>query len=490
MKRLLLPVLVLCAACTSPAPPADTAAQTPAASATITTTSSSPEAVAQLRNGEQLLDNLRIAEASEAFAQAVALDSNFVLAHAYHGYTVSGADGIKELDAAAAAAAGLPAAERALVEGIAAARAGDVAKANAAYARVTELAPGDWRGHFIRGQQFLESSKYAEAVESLKKATALNPEAGGAQNSLGYAALRQGDADGAVAAFEQYARILPTEPNAQDSLGEALLSAGRFADAEAAFRKALSLSSGFWASHEGIAYAKFYAGDVAGARSALAEARAGAPRTADRLGVDATLAAIAMAQRDTRGALAMLDTAEKANADDATSVAFVPIRCALVLSEAGRHRDALVPVGAALATVSAKTLPPGPARSLERQALVARAMAESGLRDVDALTKTSAALDALAAANPDISSVQSSMHFGRALLAAAKGDAAGARQHFDGCSSEDDLCKWQDLVAMQAAGDTAGVALAREQLLKQYLRDPMHLVIRSRLSSSSEAKAR
>ena len=70
MKRLLLPVLVLCAACTSPAPPADSAAQAPAA-ATITTTSSSPEAVAQLRKGEQLLDNLRVAEASEAFAQAL-----------------------------------------------------------------------------------------------------------------------------------------------------------------------------------------------------------------------------------------------------------------------------------------------------------------------------------------------------------------------------------------------------------------------------------
>ncbi|MCC6163589.1 MAG: tetratricopeptide repeat protein [Acidobacteria bacterium] len=488
MKRLLLPVLVLCAACTSPAPPADSAAQAPAA-ATITTTSSSPEAVAQLRKGEQLLDNLRVAEASEAFAQALALDSNFVLAHAYHGYTVPGANGTTELEAAAAAAAGLPAAERALVEGIAAARTGDVAKASAAYARVTELAPGDWRGHFIRGQQLLESSKYAEAVESLKKATALNPEAGGAQNSLGYAALRQGDADGAVAAFEQYARILPTEPNAQDSLGEALLSAGRFADAEAAFGKALALSPGFWASHEGIAYAKFYAGDVAGARNALAEARAGAPRPSDKLGVDATLAAIAMAQHDTRGALAMLDTAEKASLADTTNVAFVPIRRALVLSDAGRHRDALVPVAAALATVSAKTLPPGPTRGLERQALVARAMAESGLRDVAALTKTSSALDALAAANPDIASVQSSMHFGRALLAVASGDAAGARQHFAGCSSEDDLCKWQALVAMQTAGDTAGVALAREQLLKQYLRDPMHLVIRSRLSSSSEAKA-
>ncbi len=37
--------------------------------------------------------------------------------------------------------------------------------------------------------------------------------------------LRQGNADGAITAFEQYVRIMPQEPNPQDSLGEALLAA-------------------------------------------------------------------------------------------------------------------------------------------------------------------------------------------------------------------------------------------------------------------------
>ena len=58
--------------------------------------------------------------------------------------------------------------------------------------------------------------------------------------------------------------------------GEALLGAGKFAEAETAFRKALELSPQFWNAHEGIAFAKFYAGDWAGGREALTAAKGAA----------------------------------------------------------------------------------------------------------------------------------------------------------------------------------------------------------------------
>lgn len=477
MKRTLLAVLVALAGCGSPntAPPADGTA--------IPATSTSPEAVQHLRAGEELFDNLRTAEASAEFAKALELDPNFTLARLYHGFATPGPDGLKEVEAAAAAADNLPEAERLMIEGAAATRRGDVAAANAAYTKLTEVAPGAWRAHFLRGQQLLQARQAADAVTSLRQATTLNPEAGAAQNSLGYAALQQGDTNSAIAAFEQYARILPNEPNPQDSLGEALLSAGRFAEAEAAFQKALTLSPQFWTAHEGIAYARLYAGNVQGGRDALNAARAGATRLVDQLGVDDELAAVALSQRDTAGALAILDGIEKAEGADASAVAFVPVRRALVMNDAGRHPEALAAAAAALAIADGGNLPAGQARGLRRQALFARATTEAAMGDVAALTQTSAALDEGAAANPELPFAQSAMHYGQGLLALAKGDAAGARAHFAQCSDADELCKWQDVMAAEKAGDTAGAAIARDKMLELYLRDPLHLVVRSRLTA-------
>lgn len=481
MKRILVAVSITLAGCTSSAQPAATV-QATASPATITATSSSPQAVEHFRKGERLFENLRISEASAEFAQALTLDPNFALAHVYHGLATPGAAGVKEIDVALATASRLPEAERMLIEGAAASRHGNTAAALAAYARLTELVPGDWRAHFVRGQQLLNAQKYAEAALSLRRAASLNAGAGGAQNMLGYAALRQGDAPGAIAAFEQYARLMPTEPNPQDSLGEALLAAGKFTEAEAAFQKALALSPEFWVAHEGIGFSRLYAGNVKGGREALAAARSGASGVADKIRIDDDLLGVAMAQRDVAGALAIIDSIEKTGGSDLSLVAFAPVRRARVLTDAGRYREALAASTAALATADGGHLPAGIARGLRRQALVERAAAEGGLGDVAALAKSSAALDELASANPEAPLLQSSMHYGRGALAVAKGDLSAARTHFAQCSSEDEFCQWQAIVAIEKAGDEAGAALARDRLLKLYQRDPLHLVVRSRLT--------
>lgn len=488
MKYVLFVVIAALTACSSPPPSstAQAAGNAAAPGATITATSKSPEALAHFQKGQELFDNLRTTEAAEEFAQALKLDPDFALAHVYHGLATPGPNGLNEMEAAAAAAARLPEPERMLIEGATAERRGDLAKSAAAYARVTELAPGDWRGHYVQGQQLLVTQKYAEAVRALKKATELNPNAGGAQNMLGYAALRQGDADAAIAAFQQYVRILPQEPNPQDSLGEALLAAGRFKESEAAFQQALALSPTFWAAHEGIAYARLYAGNWKGGREALEAAKAAATEPTDKIQVDDELAAVALAQHDAKTALAILDATDKANGTRPSDVAFLPIRRALILNETGRYREALAPLDAALATADGGHVTSGAARNLRRQALVARVTAEGGLRDVAAATKTSAALDEAAAAATDSPAAQSAMHYGRGMLAVARNDAAGARAQFDQCSSEDELCKMQGVVTAEEAGDKAGAAIARDQLLKHYARDPVHLVVRSRLSTPAK----
>jgi hypothetical protein len=77
------------------------------------------------------------------------------------------------------------------------------------------------------------------------------------------------------------------------------------------------------------------------------------------------------------------------------------------------------------------------------------------------------------------------MHFGQGMLALASGDVAAARAQFDQCSTEDEMCKWQGLLAIEKSGDKARMSAARDAILKLYRRDTVHLIFRSRLASSS-----
>ena len=478
--------MALMSACSSqPAPPA---AQS-AAPATIPITTKSDEARAHFDKGHMLFENLRQAEAVAELDQAVKLDPDFLSARMLRGVVTPGPDGVKELDAAVALAGSLPEAERLYIAGAAAVRHGEFEKAEASVTRLTELAPGDARAFYALGQVQLFAQKYADAAAALRKATELNPSSGGAQNMLGYAALRQGDTAGAIAAFEQYTRILPQEPNSHDSLGEALLAAGRFTDAEAAFQKSLDLSPQFWAAHEGIAYARSYAGDWAGGRAAFTKGKDTATRWPDKMQMEDGLVAAAAAQREFAQALRILDALEKTPGPQPSDLALVPLRRGLVYIDWGRPRQALAPLNTAIATADSGTLPPDLIRTLKREGLRLRAMAETGLGDAAAAEKTSAALDAEAAAHRDDVLLQSAMHQGRAMMLVAKGDVKAAQAEFSQCSQEDLICLWQAVVAADKAGDKTTAASTRDAVLKVYRRDPAGLVLRSRLASAPATRS-
>lgn len=454
-----------------------------AADATIAITSRSPQAVEHVKKGEELLDNLRPVDAAAEFDEALKLDPDFVLARALHGQATPGADGLKEIERAASAAAGVSEGERALIEGMLATRRGEAAKAEAAYAKVTQVAPKDWRGYRLLGQQLMGAEKYGEAERALRKATELNPKGGGAHNMLGYAALQQGNTSGAIDAFTEYARVLPGEPNPQDSLGEALLAAGKFSEAEAAFRRAAELSPEFWNAWDGVAYAKFFSGDIAGARQALAKARELAPRPGDKLAVDQQSAAMADAAGETSEALQVLQTAEKMT--DAPGVDFVPVTRALILIGRNRSREALPLITAALQRADSGALPAGASRNLRVQALRAQMSADAALNDVGGAEKTAAALQQEASARADNPFAQSSMHYGQGMLAMTKSDFTSARSHFEQCLKTDQFCRLEIVNAAERSGDRAAASSATGELLKLYVRDPVHLIVRARLTRTS-----
>ena len=300
-------------------------------------------------------------------------------------------------------------------------------------------------------------------------------------NALGYAALRQQDTKAAIAAFSELARIQPQEPRALDSLGEALMAAGRFKDAEAAFQKALTLSSHFWPAHEGIAFARFYAGNVAGAREEWIKARELGTMPANRFRIDADMAAAALAQRNTVEAIRILVGAARAESGDPQRTTATGALLAQILIVSDQPREALKVIADALKAVDSGS--PGSMLNQRRNVLRARVAAEALLNDVAAAKKTSAELDLDAASHADEAIAQDAMHFGRGALASASGDWAAARSHFDRCEGGDVWCGWYGVMAAQRAGDKTGAAASREALLKLYLRSSGHMIVRSRLAN-------
>jgi hypothetical protein len=156
----------------------------------------------------------------------------------------------------------------------------------------------------------------------------------------------------------------------------------------------------------------------------------------------------------------------------------------MTLVAAGRGKEAMAPIAAALASADSGQFPAGLSRNLRREALRARILAEAQTGDAAAAERTAAALDTDASARPDDALARTAMHFGRGLAAMAKKDLAGARGHFAECSRDDDMCHWQEVVAAEKAGDKDAAAAAREELLRLYWRDPVHLIVRTHLTAA------
>src|SRR5262245_38449410 len=99
-----LSVLLLIACSSQPAPPP--AAAKPEPPKEISITSKSPQAIEHFKTGRDLSENIRFAESAEEFAEALKLDPDFALAHAYHGLATPGAAGLQELELASKQGAG------------------------------------------------------------------------------------------------------------------------------------------------------------------------------------------------------------------------------------------------------------------------------------------------------------------------------------------------------------------------------------------------
>lgn len=480
MKRLVisLGVVLVSVSCSGSAPPSPPAEQAKPAGE-IPITSKSPEAIDLFRKGRDLSDNLRSAEAVRMLDSALNIDPDFALALAYRGNATPGPDGLKDLEQANLKAGAASKPEQLLIAALLSGRKADVAKSQELWTQLTDAAPGDWRAHMGRGAQLYGLQKYRDALDSLNRATALNPNAGPAFNMIGYAYLVQGDATHAVEALKKYAGLAPNEPNPHDSLGEALMANGQFAEAEAEFQKALALSPSFNVAWEGIAYTKFFRGDWEGGQAAVVKAREASSRGSDRLTAARLGAYGKLAEGKTDEGLKAID--DWAKSPDATPInmAFASIDRAGVLAQTGRYRDAVAEAGKAMQAADGGQLPPGAALNARTAALAVTVAAQGHMGDAAGAKESVAALQKQADARPGDPAAQSALTFAQGMLSVAQKDMNAARAYFEKCPESDFACQWQAMEVARRAGDKTSADAFRAHLTKQYVRDPVYVYARA-----------
>ena len=487
MKKMALMLGLLCVvpACDkNEAPkPAPATSAAPVGSSTVSSVSTSPkeipattankEALAALRLGEDMLDNARSDEAREQFKKALALDPSFLSASALLGVTTPGPDGDKMLAEAIAKGTSLPEAELLAMKIARAVHEQDQAKAAELAKKLTELVPGAWHAHFLRGRLLNQSGNGDAAAVSLKKAIEADPTAAVPYNDLGYVELYQGKYDDAIAHLRKYAEMRPKEPNPQDSLGEALLAAGKTDEAEAAFRKAVAIDPKFVGAWEGVGYARLYKGDFAGGFEAFGKQRDGATTFGAKALGYRGIAFGQLAQGKPAEAQKTFDAwqAEADKAKDDNAWVMSSVDRLFVLIDSGKAAEALALLPKVLER-NARSSSPDTMKARRRGfALGAEALADARLAKKAEADKAAGALTELFGASDEVV-MKGLAAFARGQAALAKGDAKAAVEAFKGCAPTDDYCTWERSKAEEKAADKAASTASREKLAKTQHRDP------------------
>ena len=141
-----------------------------------------------------------------------------------------------------------------------------------ALTKLVKLDAGDINAWRALGDSLMNRHQFAQARETYRKASDLEPEDIALLNAIGYAAGQAGDLDTATSALRRYAALRPNDANPLDSMGDVHLSAGRLAEAENFFLQAAKKDPNF--ENNGAllkaAMARLLTGDAPGANN-LAE---------------------------------------------------------------------------------------------------------------------------------------------------------------------------------------------------------------------------
>jgi tetratricopeptide (TPR) repeat protein len=229
--------------------------------AVVPVTSASEEARALYLKGRALSDQLRTHDARKMFEQAAAKDPTFALAHYDLAIaSTSPKDFLEHLDEAVKLSGNASEGERLMIMSLKAGSNGDSKKSLEYAEELGAKYPRDPRALLVLGFNYSGVQQFDKAVETLSRATEVDPKFAPAYNLLGYAYMPQEKYAEAETAFKKYVELVPEDPNAHDSYAEMLMRTGRFDESIKHYRQALSIDPHFSNAHVGITGNLIYQG--------------------------------------------------------------------------------------------------------------------------------------------------------------------------------------------------------------------------------------
>jgi predicted TPR repeat methyltransferase len=123
-------------------------------------------------------------------------------------------------------------------------RAGDLALAQALYARILAVAPEHAGALHFYGILHHQTHRHREAIDLIRRAIALDPEDAGIHSNLGNVLFEVDRPDLAVQAYQTAIDLDPENGEARNNLGVALRALHRLNEAEAVYREAIGIHPG------------------------------------------------------------------------------------------------------------------------------------------------------------------------------------------------------------------------------------------------------
>jgi len=351
-------VAVVCAAIGIGAAASATAAPEPKGKVPITT--ASEEARALYIKARDLSEKLRATDAHAVFAQALAKDKDFALAHlGFANTSATTKDFFESLGRAVALADKVSPGEGLVIRGAEAGAKGDFARQKEHYDKLAKQFPSDERALLLLGNYHFGRQDYPACIAAYEQAIKINPAFTQPYNQLGYAYRFTGKPADAEKTFKKYIELIPDDPNPYDSYAELLMETGRFDESIKSYEKALAVDPKFIASYIGIGNNQVFLGRGADARKTYAKLYQGARTDGERRQALVWTAESYSHEAAWDKALAELEKmrAISTRANDLATVAQDDNFMANILLEAGRPDEATKKLASQLQTVDRAALP-------------------------------------------------------------------------------------------------------------------------------------